>query len=163
MRLAEKTGEYVLLPEDYVPFQRTLRLCAARHKIVDAIRNASINRSQLIFGSEDVQENQFFNRRPNSRLDESFSATNVRGLSEQMSLQYDVDGDGRNDALYITENGTVAAKRIEQDLSIASEPFWEYISARSVYEFQVLELNQDEMPDLLLRHATATTLLVSAP
>ena len=39
MRLAEKTGEYVLLPEDYVPFQRTLRLCAARHKIVDAIRN----------------------------------------------------------------------------------------------------------------------------
>ena len=39
MRLAEKTGEYVLLPEDYAPFQRTLRLCAARHKIVDAIRN----------------------------------------------------------------------------------------------------------------------------
>lgn len=39
MRLAEKTGEYVLLPEDYAPFQRALRLCAARHKIVDAIRN----------------------------------------------------------------------------------------------------------------------------
>ncbi len=131
--------------------------------VVDAIRNASINRSQLIFGSEDVQENQFFNRRPNSRLDESFSAANVRGLSEQMSLQYDVDGDGRNDALYVTENGTVAAKKINQDLTIASEPFWEYVSSRSVYEFQVLQLNQDGKPDLLLRHATATTLLVSAP
>ncbi len=131
--------------------------------VVDAIRNASINRSQLIFGSSDVQQNQFFNRRPDSRLDESFSATNVRGLSEQMSLQYDVDGDGRKDALYVTENGTVAAKRINGDLTIASEPFWEYVSARSVFEFQVLQLNQDGKPDLLLRHATATTLLVSAP
>lgn len=131
--------------------------------VVDAIRNASINRSQLIFGSEEVQEGQFFNRRPNSRLDESFSAANVRGLSEQMSLQYDVDGDGRKDALYITENGTVAAKRIDQDLTIASEPFWEYVSARSVYEFEVMHLNQDETPDLLLRHGSATTLLVSTP
>ena len=104
-----------------------------------------------------------FNRRPNSRLDESFSAANVRGLSEQMSLRYDVDGDGRKDALYVTENGTIAAKRIEENLAIASEPFWEYVSARSVFEFQVLQLNQDAIPDLLLRHATATTVLVSAP
>ena len=44
-----------------------------------------------------------------SSLVEVFSADNVRGLSEQMSLKYDVDGDGRNDALYITENGTLAA------------------------------------------------------
>lgn len=131
--------------------------------VVDAIRNASITRSQLLFGSDDAQGEQFFNRRPNSRLDESFSAANVRGLSEQMSLQYDVDGDGRKDALYITENGTIAAKQIGADLSIAAEPFWEYVSARSVYEFQVLQLNQDAIPDLLLRHATATTLLVSAP
>ncbi|GJM14233.1 MAG: hypothetical protein DHS20C12_26360 [Pseudohongiella sp.] len=131
--------------------------------VVDAIRNASINRSQLLFGTEEAAAGQFFNRRPNSRLDESFSATNVRGLSEQMSLRYDVDGDGRNDALYVTENGTLAAKAIDTDLSIASEPFWEYVSPNTVFEFQVLTLNQDDKPDLLLRHGNATTFLVATP
>ena len=131
--------------------------------VVDAIRNASINRTQLLFGRDDVGENQFFNRRPNSRLDESFSAANVRGLSEQMSLQYDIDGDGRKDAIYVTENGTLAAKRIDADLNIESESFWEYVSSRSVFEFQVLQLNPDAKPDFLLRHGTATTFLVAAP
>lgn len=131
--------------------------------VVDAIRNASINRSQLLFGSNDTEEDQFFNRRPNSRLDESFSATNVRGLSEQMSLQYDIDGDGRKDAIYVTDNGTLAAKKIDADLTIASEPFWEYVSPNTVFEFQVLSLNQDAKPDLLLRHGTSTTFLVAAP
>ena len=131
--------------------------------VVDAIRNASINRTQLLFGSDDVGENQFFNRRPNSRLDESFSAANVRGLSEQMSLQYDIDGDGRKDAIFVTENGTLAAKKINEDLTIHSQPFWEYISPKTVFEFQVLQLNQDSKPDLLLRHGTTTTFLVGAP
>lgn len=131
--------------------------------VVDAIRNASINRSQLLFGSDNVEDKQFFNRRPDSRLDESFSAANVRGLSEQMSLQYDIDGDGRKDATYVTENGTLAAKRINEQLDIESQPFWEYISPNTVFEFQVMQLNQDEKPDLLLRHGTATTFLVGAP
>lgn len=131
--------------------------------VVDAIRNASINRSQLLFGSDNAGENQFFNRRPNSKLDESFSAANVRGLSEQMSLQYDIDGDGRKDAIFVTENGTLAAKQINEDLTIENEPFWEYVSPNSVFEFQVLQLNQDSKPDLLLRHGTTTTLLVAAP
>ena len=131
--------------------------------MVDAIRNASINRSQLLFGSDDAGENQFFNRRPDSRLDESFSAANVRGLSEQMSLQYDIDGDGRKDAIFVTENGTLAAKKINEDLTIQSQPFWEYVSPNTVFEFQVLQLNQDSKPDLLLRHGTTTTFLVGAP
>ncbi len=131
--------------------------------VVDAIRNASINRTQLLFGTEASESNQFFNRRPSSKLDESFSAANARALSEQMSLLYDVDGDGRRDALYVTENGTLAAKKILEDLSIADEPFWEYVSSRTVFEFEVLALNQDDKPDLLLRHATATTILVAAP
>ena len=131
--------------------------------VVDAIRNASINRSQLLFGSDDVGDNQFFNRRPDSRLDESFSAANVRGLSEQMSLQYDIDGDGRKDAIFVTENGTLAAKKINEDLTIQSQPFWEYVSPNTVFEFQVLQLNQDSKPDLLLRHGNATTFLVGAP
>lgn len=130
--------------------------------VVDALRNASINRIQLLY-SPSADAGEIFNRRPASRLEESFSADNVRGLSEQMSLQYDVDGDGRNDALYITENGTLAARQIDDALQIASEPFWEYVSPRTVFEFEVLNLNGDSQPDLMLRHGTTTTLLVARP
>lgn len=131
--------------------------------VVDVIRNASINRTQLLYGSDNIEPGQLFNRRPDSSLVESFSATNVRGLSEQMSLQYDIDGDGSKDALYITENGTLAAKKIDSDLNIADQPFWEYVSSRSVFEFEVLRLNMDDNPDLMLRHGTTTTMLVASP
>jgi hypothetical protein len=131
--------------------------------VVDAIRNASINRTQLLYSADEAEAGQLFARRPSSRLEESFSASNVRGLSEQMSLRYDVDGDGSNDALYVTDNGTLAAKKISSDLQIADAPFWEYVSPRTVFEFQVLTLNNDSNPDLVLRHGTTTSLLVATP
>ena len=131
--------------------------------VVDAIRNASINRIHLLFGSNQAEPGQLFHRRPDSRLEESFSAANVRGLSEQMSLRYDIDGNGSRDALYITENGTLAAKKIDNQLRIADEAFWEYVSPRTVFEFEVLELNNDRKPDVLLRHGTSTTVLVTSP
>ncbi len=131
--------------------------------VVEAIRNASINRVQLLYDGAEAGSGQLFRRRPATRLEESFSASNVRGLTEQMSLHHDVDGDGRNDALYVTANGTLAAKRIDPGLQIAPEPFWEYISPRSVFEFEVLPLNNDGSPDLMLRHGTTTTLLVATP
>ena len=80
-----------------------------------------------------------------------------------MSLRYDVDGDGNKDALYITENGTLAAKLIDSSLQISDEPFWEYVSPRTVFEFEVLPLNEDSKPDLILRHGVSTTILVSSP
>lgn len=131
--------------------------------VVDAIRNASINRTQLIYGTDAIEPGQVFNRRPDSRLEESFSADNVRGLSEQMSLRYDIDGDGTKDALFVTSNGTLAARKIDSQLQIAEQPFWEYVSPRTVFEFEVLQLNSDSRPDLLLRHGTTTTLLVALP
>ncbi len=131
--------------------------------VVDAIRNASINRVQLLYAPAATNDGRVFSNRPASRLEESFSADNVRGLAEQMSLSYDVDGDGRKDALYITANGTLAAKRIGNDLQIASDPFWEYVSPRSVFEFRVLQLNDDEHPDLFLRHGSTSTFLVAQP
>lgn len=130
--------------------------------VVEAIRNASINRVQLIYASS-AGSDTLFAARPASRLEESFSADNVRGLSEQMSLRFDVDGNGRKDALYITENGTLAARRIDADLQIERTPFWEYVSPRSIFQFQVLTLNDDAIPDLLLRHGTTTTLLLGRP
>jgi hypothetical protein len=137
--------------------------------LVEAIRSASINRTQLLFApsqqlaltEEPAEASAPFARRPTSQLVESFSAANVRGLSEQLSLQYDIDGDGNRDALYITERGTLAAKRLDAQLQIADEPFWEYVSTKTVFEFEVVSLNDDAVPDLLLRHGNATTVLVS--
>ncbi len=131
--------------------------------VVDAIRNASLNRIQLLYGFDQTEGNQVFNRRPDMRLEETFSAANVLGLSEQMTLSYDVNGDGRVDALYITENGTLAAKTVNADLSLSDTPFWEYISPRMVFEFEVLALNNDALPDLILRHGTSTSVLVARP
>ncbi|MCY4357084.1 MAG: hypothetical protein OXD01_06130 [Gammaproteobacteria bacterium] len=128
--------------------------------VVDVIRNASIERTQLIYSRD---PDLVFVRRPSSRLQERFSADNVRGLSEQIALHYDINGDGRNDALYVTTNGTLAAKAIDSNLQIASAPFWEYVSPRTVFEFEVLPLNNDGRPDLLLRHGTTTSLLVAQP
>lgn len=131
--------------------------------VVDAIRNASLNRIQLLFDRDNTDANLLFNRRPDTRMEETFSAANVRGLSEQLSLSFDVNGDGANDGLYITENGTIAAKKLDSTLAIADEPFWEYIAPRSVFEFEVLNLNEDQRPDLILRHGNTSTILVAQP
>lgn len=131
--------------------------------VVDAIRNASLNRTQLLFNYDDENSTQLFNRRPDAKLEETFSAANVRGLSEQLSLDYDVDGNGKRDALYITENGTIAAKNVAADLSFADEPFWEYVASNTVFEFEVLKLNADDLPDLILKHGNTSTVLVALP
>jgi len=131
--------------------------------VVEAIRNASILRTQLLYRRTEPENDQLFNRRPDSSFEENFSADNVRGLAEQMSLQFDVDGDGINDAIYITDDGTLAAKKIDAQLRIADQPFWEYVSDRSIFGFDVLHLNNDQKPDLILRHGTAVTVLVARP
>ncbi|PCH60855.1 MAG: hypothetical protein COC19_05350 [SAR86 cluster bacterium] len=130
--------------------------------IVDVIRNSSIIRTQLLFSaSEDVQT--VFKRRPDSRLEESFSAQNARGLAQQMSLTYDVNGDGIKDAVYITEEGGLAAKQINAELEIAAQPFWTYIPSQRILGFSIANLNQDGRPDLILSHASSHSLLVATP
>jgi len=153
----EPTLDIIRLQENNAP---VLSVSYYTIPVVDALRNASINRIQLIYAND---SEMIFSARPVARLEESFSADNARALTEQMSLRFDVDGDGRKDALYITDNGTVAARRIDDELQIAPEPFWEYISPRSVFEFEVLSLNADDRPDLMLRHGNTTTLLVARP
>ncbi|MBL4819894.1 MAG: VCBS repeat-containing protein [Gammaproteobacteria bacterium] len=131
--------------------------------VVDVIRNASIVRTQLLYSSDQAEPEQLFSRRPQFRLEESFSASNVRGLAQQMSLRHDVDGDGLIDALYITEEGALAGKKINTDLRIVEEPFWEYVPTRTILAFSVQHLNGDNLPDLILRHASSVTLLIANP
>lgn len=131
--------------------------------VVDAIRNASIERTQLLYRAEQQDSETPFPRRPNSSLQERFSADQIRALSEQMNLRHDIDGDGKADALFIEENGSIAAKKITNDLNISSDSFWQYVPPRTVTGYQVLPLNQDGIPDLILHHNTSATVLVSQP
>lgn len=131
--------------------------------VVDALRNASIERTQLLYRPEPKHSAAPFPRRPNSSLQERFSADQIRALSEQMNLQHDIDGDGSADAIFIEETGALAAKKINNDMAIAENSFWQYVPPRTVTGYQVLPLNKDGIPDLILHHNSSATVLVSQP
>ena len=130
---------------------------------LEAIRNTGIQRVTMLYSGNGAETGQLFARRPAMRLEETFSVDNVRGLAEPITLGLDLDGDGLSDALYVTDEGTLAARRVNDRLQIESGDFWEYVSPRSVFQVDVERLNGDTVPDLILRHGTATTVLVSAP
>ncbi len=129
---------------------------------LEAIRNTGIQRVTMLYGAAGAGAGQLFARRPTMRLEETFSVDNVRGLAEPILFGSDLDGDGRSDALYVTAEGTLAARRVDDRLQLG-EDFWEYVSPRSVFQFEIARLNEDAAPDLILRHGAATTVLVSAP
>ncbi len=130
--------------------------------VIDVIRNANIVRTQLLFKNNASGNGQLYARRPDFKLEERFSANSIDGLIMRMRLQFDIDGDGRKDALYLTDDGVLAAKAIDENLKISDEPFWQYVPDRTVINFTVDELNNDGIPDLILRHVHATTILISA-
>lgn len=131
--------------------------------VVNAIRNTSIVRTQLLYGNNGNREQYRFNNRPDFRLEENFSPSNIRGLSSPIMLDADLDGDGRIDALYLTDDGTLAARAIDTNLQFASNPFWQYVPQRTIIAFSVQDLNADAIPDLLLYHSNTITVLVSSP
>lgn len=131
--------------------------------VVNAVRNASIVRSQLLFAPATAGSGQIFSARPDYRLDETFSAAEVRGLSAQIFLDADLNGDGRNDALQVGNDGTLVARAIDNRLQIATRPFWQYVPERTVLNFAVRDMNADGTPDLVLYHSTHMTVLVSTP
>ncbi len=130
--------------------------------VVNAVRNASIVRSQLLYAAGSTP-GEVFSARPAFRLDENFSAEAVRGLSEQIDLQTDLDGDGRRDAIALAPDGTLTARALDTGLQFAATPFWQYVPTRAVLRFDVQDMNGDGVADLLLYHSTAMTLLVSTP
>ena len=129
--------------------------------VINAVRNASIVRSQLLF--QQGSNGQVFNSRPDFKLDQNFSAETLRGLSAPMNLQADVDKDGKNDAVYVTDESTLAAKSIGADLRIADTPFWQFVPERSIMNFGIEDINADGVSDFYIRHSSALTVLVSQP
>ena len=141
--------------------QRQLSVTYYTIPLVNAIRNASIVRTQLLYGAGN--DGQVFNNRPDFRQDDSFSASSIRGLTSPIQLHNDINGDGRIDALYLTEEGTLAAKSISDNLQFSAEPFWQYVPTRTVLNFEVRDINNDQTPDILLFHSNTITTLISQP
>ena len=129
--------------------------------VVAAIRDASIVRSLLLFNHTSSGP-ALFNNRPDFLLEETFSATTVRGLSSPIVLDADLDSDGRIDAIQVTPEGALVAKRINSSLQFETEPFWQYVPTRSIARFRVMDMNNDGRPDLILDHSNTVTVLVSA-
>jgi FG-GAP-like repeat len=131
--------------------------------VVNAIRNTSIVRTQLLYGNNRNRDQYRFNSRPDFSLEERFSASSIRGLSSPIILNTDLDGDGHKDALALNSDGTLTATSINNSLQFASEPFWQYVPQRTITGFSVQDLNKDGRPDLLLNHSNTITALVSSP
>lgn len=141
--------------------QRQLSVTYYTIPLVNAIRNASIVRTQLLYGAG--SNGLVFNNRPDFRQDDSFSASSIRGLTSPIQLHSDINGDGRVDALYLTEEGTLAAKSISDNLQFSADPFWQYVPTRTVLDFEVRDINNDQVPDILLFHSNTITALISQP
>jgi hypothetical protein len=129
--------------------------------VVAAIRDASIVRSLLLF-NHSASGPALFNNRPDFLLEETFSATTVRGLSSPIVLDADLDSDGRIDAIQVTPEGALVAKRINSSLQFEDQPFWQYVPTRGIARFRVMDMNNDGRPDLILDHSNTVTVLVSA-
>jgi hypothetical protein len=65
--------------------------------------------------------------------------------------------------VYVSNDGTLAAKAIDSSLRFADTPFWQYVPSRTILDFGIEDMNGDGIADLFLYHSTGLTILVSNP
>lgn len=136
---------------------------------VEALRSGSMLRTTLIYKGRGATTGGeggvklWFAQRPSAKLEDRFSADNVRGLVERLNFSVDLDGDSRKDVIALDETGTLVAKSVGKDLQIASEPFWRFVPLHFIQEVIPAQLNRDAVADFLLRHQYSVTVLVSRP
>lgn len=132
---------------------------------LDALRDGALVRLSLIYRglgkSQDSSEQAIFNRRPDFKLEENFSADDIKGLTTPVIFNLDLDGDGNNDALAIDKRGALTAKTLNHDFQLQSNPNWEFVPQRFIQEVEHYTLNQDRQPDFILHHQDGITVLVS--
>ncbi|MGQ9425676.1 FG-GAP repeat domain-containing protein [Gilvimarinus sp. F26214L] len=134
---------------------------------MDAIRSGSMVRTTLIYkgpgASGDGEGARLFDRRPDVKIEDKFSAQSVKGLTERPHFSADVDGDGRVEMTALDDDGALIASAISDDLQIADEPMWRFVPLHLIQSIFPQQLNADESTDLLLTHQNAVTVLVSRP
>lgn len=142
-----------------------LILGAYQISAVNALRSGALVRVSLIYSGnpnfEPGKDQPLFSRRPDFKLEESFSADDIKGLTEPVDYTPDIDGDGINDAIAIDKRGALTAKAINAQFQLQSEAFWDFVPLHFIQQVNNYTLNLDERPDFVLRHQSAVTVLVS--
>lgn len=126
---------------------------------VDALRDGSMLRTTLVYGGDD--DGGIFTRRPTAKLEEKFSASSVRGLTERMHFSADLTGDARHEALGLDDQGALVARRIDDRLQIDSEVLWRFVPLHLIQAVVPETFNQDSSTDFILEHQNGVTVLVS--
>lgn len=128
---------------------------------VDALRNGNMLRTTLLYDNG-AEPGQLFSRRPQSKLEDKFSASAFRGLTQRINFNADIDGNAIKDAVAMDNDGALTASAVDK-LSINREPFWHFVPLHVIQQFELVDLNTDNLTDFLLTHQRALTVLVSQP
>lgn len=137
---------------------------------VDALRSGSMLRTTLIYsgmplndiaGTESPGDALIFARRPSEKMEDKFSASSVKGLTERLHFSADLNGDGRKEVVGLDDKGALVARSISNDLQIDDEPLWRFVPLHLIQSVVPEILNGDGSTDFLIQHQNAVTLLVS--
>jgi hypothetical protein len=132
---------------------------------LDALRDGALVRLSLIYsGNPNFKagsDQPLFSRRPDFKLEENFSADDIKGLTEPVDFTQDINGDGKKDAVAIDKRGALTAKTLDQQFRLQNTAFWDFVPLHFIQQVESHRLNQDQRPDFILRHQSAVTVLVS--
>lgn len=138
---------------------------------LNALRDGALVRLSLIYSgnpnfildqqAKQSTEQTLFNRRPDFKLEENFSAEDIKGLSEAVNFSLDINGDGNKDAIAVDKRGALAARTLNKEFELQDEPHWEFVPLHFVQNINSKSLNSDGRPDFVIRHQKAITVLVS--
>ncbi|MCY3885858.1 MAG: hypothetical protein OXG24_13205 [Gammaproteobacteria bacterium] len=120
-----------------------------------------LHRNLLLF-EMDESEKGVFNQKPSLTSTHSINIDSLRNLMPS-TLRFDLDLDGSNDILECKSDGTVQALSIDTRTFKTTQPFWQFTPEYAVFSAETDDLNNDQLPDLILKHSTAVTYLVSRP
>lgn len=121
-------------------------------------RGSSVARTLVVYRRD---RGGLFGRRPVSRSEETFRASEARALGQRMVFDVDLTGEGRRHALHTDAEGALVARRFDDRLRLAGEPFWQYVPRKVIQEIVACSLDGDPRTDLVLRHTRSLTVLVS--
>ena len=132
---------------------------------LDALRKGALMRVSLIFGANPnfagAEDQPVFNRRPDFKLEENFSADDIKGLSAPLDFTLDIDGDGNKEAVAVDKRGALSARTINHGWQLQDNAMWDFVPYRYIAGVTSYSLNQDQQPDFILSHQDSITVLVS--
>jgi hypothetical protein len=141
---------------------RRLELAVSSFEVpaTGALGEVKVTRALVIYRGE---AEGFFGRRPASRIEETFSAREFKGLAQRIRPGVALGGAPARAALLVERDGAASARRFDAQLRLESEPFWRHVPRWTILELHAHELNGDGRTDVVLRHLRSLTILVSRP